>query len=156
MTPDELVAMTEKIGDYEGIPFKMTRPTILRYEKTKLIPEPKRGGHGRGVGRWTDYPAGTVEQIYAAWCLIHGHYGGPAEFFFSKTQLPEIPPESVRSLRKGYLLGIVDPSSDSTGAGKSIRLSYSARMGIHVSIQSSDKGMPIHHEGNRTGSKIEI
>jgi len=40
-----------------------------------LIPLPERGALGRGGGRWTNYPNGTVEDAYAAWKLLHGAYG---------------------------------------------------------------------------------
>ena len=49
----------------------ISRHTLLRYEKAGMIPEAQRGGGGRGVGRWSDYPPQTVEMAAIAYNLIH-------------------------------------------------------------------------------------
>ena len=105
MTPDEVIQALNKIGEMEGIGLVMTRPTLLRYETQGLIPKPQRGGRGRGAGRWTEYPAGTVEQAYAAWCLMHGVYGGKGltEFLDSP---PKIKPLAIKNIRESYFRGI--------------------------------------------------
>ena len=105
MTPDEVIQALNKIGEIEGIGLVMTRPTLLRYETQGLIPKPQRGGRGRGAGRWTEYPAGTVEQAYAAWCLMHGVYGGKglADFLDSP---PKIKPLAIKNIREGYFRAI--------------------------------------------------
>ena len=105
MTPDEIIQALNKIGEMEGIGLVMTRPTLLRYETQGLIPKPQRGGRGRGAGRWTEYPAGTVEQAYAAWCLMHGVYGGKglADFLDSP---PKIKPLAIKNIRESYFRAI--------------------------------------------------
>lgn len=66
ITPDEVVAKLKVLG------VNITRRTLLNYEKDKLIPEPKRGGAGRGKGRTTDYPDETPAEFYASHTLRHG------------------------------------------------------------------------------------
>lgn len=65
MTPDEVLAKLELLG------IKMTRRTLLNYEKWGLLPEPVRGGFGRGKGNFTHYPEETVWQAYAAWRMLN-------------------------------------------------------------------------------------
>lgn len=67
MSPDEVVASLKSLG------VNITRRTLLNYEKWRLIPEPKRGGGGKG-GRWTNYPEDVLEEAYASWTLLHGKY----------------------------------------------------------------------------------
>lgn len=67
MTPDEVIQTLE-----EELNVKISRRTLLNYEKLKLISEPKRGGAGKGKGRTTDYPDDAVAEAYAAWKLMHG------------------------------------------------------------------------------------
>nr|WP_169717974.1 hypothetical protein [Sporomusa silvacetica] len=64
----------------------ITRRTLLRYEKGKLIPEPLRGGLGQGRGRVTNYPNETAEEAYAAYMLMHGE--------------PSYKPETVMRIRE--------------------------------------------------------
>lgn len=101
MTPDEVIHALNKIGEMEGIGLVMTRPTLLRYETQGLIPKPQRGGRGRGAGRWTEYPAGTVEQAYAAWCLMHGVYGEEIVDTFDK--LPRLTPKAIELSRRWFM-----------------------------------------------------
>jgi hypothetical protein len=77
----------------------ITRRTLLNYETNKLISEPKRGGGGPG-GRWTDYPAGTVEEARAAWQMLHGKYPGslPEKIFDGKP--PTLSPEMISIARR--------------------------------------------------------
>lgn len=66
MNPDQVI---------EGLKLKgvnITRRTLLRYETAKLIPEPVRGGKGRGRGRVTEYPVDTVERAHLVYRLLHG------------------------------------------------------------------------------------
>lgn len=65
--PDEVISKLERIG------VKITRRTLLNYEKFGLIPEPKRSGAGKGKGRTTDYPDETPAEAFAAYCLLHDH-----------------------------------------------------------------------------------
>ncbi|SDE23917.1 hypothetical protein [Sporomusa acidovorans] len=67
MSPDEVLEKLQRMG------VKISRSTLMRYENQWLIPEPKRGGGGPG-GRYTDYPAETVIEAYAAYALMHGDY----------------------------------------------------------------------------------
>lgn len=94
MTPDEVIEQLKKIG------IEISRPTLTRYEKQGLIPNPKRGGLGRGGGRWTDYPDNTIEEAYASWQLMHGEYGTNEvnnDFFNGKP--PKINPLTVANVR---------------------------------------------------------
>lgn len=104
LSPAEVIELLNKIGDERGL--FMTRQTLLRYEWQKLIPPSQRGSKGRGAGRWTDYPAGTVSQAFAAWCLIHGTYG-PSESLlaFSELPSPQISPKGVALLRESHFSG---------------------------------------------------
>lgn len=94
MTPDEVINNLKKIG------VEISRPTLSRYEKQELIPIPKRGGLGRGGGRWTDYPENTVEEAYAAWTMMHGVYGIETmndSFFGGKP--PKISPVTIKRIK---------------------------------------------------------
>lgn len=66
MKPDEVIDELKKLG------VEMSRSTLLNYEKWGLIPEPKRGGAGKGKGRTTDYPDDTPAEACAAWALMNG------------------------------------------------------------------------------------
>lgn len=67
MTPDQVVDAIKQLGIS-----KVSRITINRWEKDKLIPEAVRGSHGRGIGAFADYPAETPAQFYASWHLLYG------------------------------------------------------------------------------------
>lgn len=64
MTPDEVLAALEKLD------VVITRRTLLNWEKWGLIPEPKRGGLGKGKGRFANYPDDTPAEAYAAWFFL--------------------------------------------------------------------------------------
>lgn len=94
MTPDEVINQLKTLG------VEISRPTLSRYESQDLIPKPKRGSLGRAGGSWTDYPDGTVEEVYAAWALMHGKYGLKIinmDFFCNKP--PKISPDTIRYIR---------------------------------------------------------
>ena len=93
MSPDEVIKKVSLLG------VDISRATLLRYENQELIPKPKRGGGGAG-GRWTDYPETTVEEVVAAWSLLHGEYGSERflEFFYPKP--PKISPQTVKKIRQ--------------------------------------------------------
>ena len=98
MTPDEVLAQLKLLG------VKISRPTLSRYEKQRLIPVPKRGSLGRGGGRWTDYPPETVAEAFAAWALLNGKYGFSfvnEQFFDNKP--PVINPLTI-CIARGYAL----------------------------------------------------
>ena len=65
MTPIEILAELELLG------IKITRRTLLNYEKWGLLPEPVRGALGRGKGNFTHYPEEAVWQAYAAWRMLN-------------------------------------------------------------------------------------
>lgn len=93
MSPDEVIKqLKEKLG------VEISRATLLRYEKQKLIPEPERGGGGAG-GRWTDYPEKTVAETYAAWSLMHGEYGDQLSKDFFGGKVPVLPPKAIQYIR---------------------------------------------------------
>lgn len=64
MSPEEVLNQLVKMG------IKVSRSTLLRFEKAELIPTPTRGSTGRGVGRYSDYPQSTPEYFFASWWLI--------------------------------------------------------------------------------------
>lgn len=68
MTPVEVIKALDRLGA------EITRRTLLNWEKWGLIPEPKRGGLGKGGGRFTDYPPDTLAEAYAAWFFLSGEF----------------------------------------------------------------------------------
>lgn len=72
MTPDEVLNTIKKISEIE-----FTRATLTKYENWNLISKPVRGGGGRGIGRWTNYPEIVVAEAVAAYLLINGKYDFP-------------------------------------------------------------------------------
>ncbi|CVK17552.1 hypothetical protein [Sporomusa sphaeroides] len=67
MSPDELIYRLQKIE------VTLSRTTLNRYERDGLIATPKRGGYGRGGGRWTEYPTGTIIEVATAWAMLGGN-----------------------------------------------------------------------------------
>lgn len=60
VTPDEVIEILEnEHGE------KVSRRTLLRWEKASCIPTPKRGSFGQGGGKWADYPDETIAEIMA-------------------------------------------------------------------------------------------
>lgn len=66
MLPNQIIELLQQMR------VNITRRTLLRYEKAKLIPDPLRGGLGQGRGRITEYPTEAAEEAYAAYMLMHG------------------------------------------------------------------------------------
>ncbi|MBP2650767.1 MAG: hypothetical protein H6Q74_1592 [Firmicutes bacterium] len=64
MSPDEVLRQIKNMG------INISRSTLLRFEKAKVIPEPKRGANGRGAGRFSDYPEDTPKHFFASWWTI--------------------------------------------------------------------------------------
>lgn len=56
VNPDKVIEELQKHG--VGI----TVRTLQRWVKDGLLPEPKRGTHGRGTGSWADYPDETIPE----------------------------------------------------------------------------------------------
>lgn len=101
MNPTQVIDVLNRIGEREGSGLVMTRQTLLRFEWNKLIPESQRGSKGRGAGRWTEYPAETIPQAYAAWSLLHGYYGGvTGKAFFGKP--PKLSPNIIALVREVF------------------------------------------------------
>ena len=93
MSPDEVIERLKDLG------VEISRPTLSRYEKQGLIPEPKRGSLGRAGGRFSEYPPETVSEAFAAWSLLHGKYF--SNFFGGPT--PKIPPQTIKHFREAVL-----------------------------------------------------
>jgi len=95
MTPPEIIKKLQEIYD-----IKISRTTLLRYERQGLIPKPTRGAGGQVVGRWTQYPDETIAEAYASWCLQNGKY----EKNYKKhlNSLSQISPEYIKEARKTY------------------------------------------------------
>lgn len=64
MTPDEVLKIVDKMG------ICASRSSLLRFEKAGLVPQPKRGAGGRGVGRFSDYPEDAPLHFFASWWTI--------------------------------------------------------------------------------------
>lgn len=81
MTPEEMIdevemSPTEVIDQLDWLGIKITRRTLLNYEKWGLVPEPVRGSLGRGKGNFTHYPKGTVEKARDAYLTLNGNLTG--------------------------------------------------------------------------------
>lgn len=87
MTPDNVLECIEKIS---GI--KFTRATLTKYENIGLVRRPRRGGSGRGGGRWTDYAETAVAEALTAYLLINGKYHD-----FASEIPPRLSPDCVLS-----------------------------------------------------------
>lgn len=64
MSPDELIASLEPLG------IKLSRGTLQRWTRAGLIPAPATGSHGRGGGRFTDYPPEATAEAAASWWTL--------------------------------------------------------------------------------------
>ncbi len=49
---------------------EISRVTLQRWTKAGLVPEPVTGSLGRGRGRFTIYPEGTLEEAAASWWVL--------------------------------------------------------------------------------------
>ena len=56
MNPDQVIEKLKEHG------LDITVRTLQRWVKDGLLPEPKRGTHGRGTGSWADYPDETIPE----------------------------------------------------------------------------------------------
>jgi hypothetical protein len=54
---------------------KLSRDTLLNWEKQSLIPPATRKRLGRGKGTLCDYPPETPGEVGASWYLMHGMEG---------------------------------------------------------------------------------
>ena len=93
MTPDQILEKMKAAG------ISLSRPSLTRYESQGLIPEPKRGGGGRGVGMWTDYPEHTTIEAIAAWRMINGDWGNEEVRKMFDGKPPRIPPSFAAAAR---------------------------------------------------------
>lgn len=74
MTPDEVLRALEEKG------IRLSRRTLQRWTKARLVPTPMTGSLGRGRGRFTDYPPETPAEAAASWGLLHqAPYNSPAQ-----------------------------------------------------------------------------
>ena len=90
MTPDEVLERLSKAG------INITRRTLLNYEIKGVIPSPIRGGRGRGIGRFTDYPLETVQMA------IDAHYilNNPVEYWKNRALTAESKLVAVEKLNR--------------------------------------------------------
>lgn len=65
MTPDEIIEILRQKGAI------ISRSTLTNYENAKLIPCPKRGGFGRGRGRYTYYSEDVPQNVYAIYHIAN-------------------------------------------------------------------------------------
>jgi hypothetical protein len=93
ISPDEFIEKLEALG------ISLTRRTLLNYERGGLIRPAKRGGGGTG-GFWTEYPLNVVDEVYAAWMLLHGQYGDESLRELFGGICPKVPPKVVREIRE--------------------------------------------------------
>ena len=93
MSPDQVLGKMKQAG------FELSRPSLTRYEAQELIPRPERGGGGRGVGMWTNYPENTAVEAVAAWRMLNGDWGNQEVRALFAGKPPRIPPESIAAAR---------------------------------------------------------
>lgn len=96
MNPEEFIVEVNSQG------IKVTRSTLLNYEKWGLISTPERGGGGTG-GFWTNYPFTTIFEFVAGWKLLHGRYGNAALEEMVGGIRPRISPRTVKKIREASL-----------------------------------------------------
>ena len=114
MSPDEVLEKMKEVG------ITLSRPSLSRYEANKLIPQATRGGGGRGIGLFSNYPTETVFEAVAAWRLLNGDWGDldTKKLFGNKS--PRIPFEAVavaRMVAKAYKVDEIFPGSAVWGNG---------------------------------------
>jgi len=97
MTPNEVCTALQSIGA------NVSRRVLLDYEKTRLIPTPKRGGGGKN-GTYTNYPPHTVNEAFAAWTLIHGKFGSDNHLF--NNLLYSVSINMIKLVRNHYYSGV--------------------------------------------------
>ena len=93
MSPDEVLEKMKEVG------ITLSRPSLSRYEANKLIPQATRGGGGRGIGLFSNYPTETVFEAVAAWRLLNGDWGDLDTKRLFGNKSPRIPFEAVAAAR---------------------------------------------------------
>ena len=105
MNPREIVAEIEK-RDY-----KATTRTLQTYVNKNLVPEPKRSGGGRGIGKIAEYPEETIYEYIASYELINGaaHKVSPDELKIYRKRALELESAQLEkeSLAKEYAENII-------------------------------------------------
>lgn len=66
MKPDDVIEEIKKLGIK-----KISRRTLLLWEKKQLIPAAIRGSGGRGIGAFADYPDCTAAEFSASWSVMY-------------------------------------------------------------------------------------
>lgn len=92
VTPDEVIREIERLGGP-----RIGRSTLLLWEKKGLIPAATRGSHGRGRGRYADYPPETPAEGLAAARLLQE--GIPLGAVLDREQMIRLTYDEVRSAR---------------------------------------------------------
>jgi hypothetical protein len=88
MTPNEVIEKLSNMG------ISISRKTLYNYEKWGLISEPVFRN-----SRNTDYPNIVIEEVYAAWKLLHGQYGDENTKQFFSDKLPILSPIAVSAVK---------------------------------------------------------
>lgn len=104
MKPDEAldvveISPPEVIDKLEYLGIKITRRTLLNYEKWGLVPEPVRGSLGRGKGNFTHYPEGTVEKARDAYLTLNGNLTGEPSAYMVVAMLRAKFPDVYRQIK---------------------------------------------------------
>ena len=107
MSPDEVLEKMKEVG------ITLSRPSLSRYEANKLIPQATRGGGGRGIGLFSNYPTETVFEAVAAWRLLNGDWGDMDTKKLFGDKSPRIPFEAVAVARTVAKAFEVEKLSDS-------------------------------------------
>ena len=64
VSPDEVISGLKSKG------ISSSRATLLRYENARLISGADRGSGGRGLGKYTEYPADAIHEYFASYHVI--------------------------------------------------------------------------------------
>lgn len=102
VTPDEVIREIERLGGP-----KISRSILLLWEREGLIPAATRGSHGRGKGRYTDYPPETPYEGLAAARLLRE--GIPADPLSDDNTMVKLTFKEVRSARHIGMAAIEGP-----------------------------------------------
>ena len=65
MKPEEVLQRLQELNINVG------DRTLRDWKNKGLIPQPKTGSYGQGLGRWADYPDETIPEGVAGYNLLH-------------------------------------------------------------------------------------
>ena len=101
MSPDEVIQKLKMLG------VNSSRATLLRYKDAGLIPKPDEGAGGRGVGRFTDYPAETVSDYFASHHVIKGKHASQEQAAIARNAVKSF----ISQYSKGKAWDVFDETS---------------------------------------------